>query len=72
MSGLLAIEGVKNPTASCGASSKEKTLMGVATPIPRLPLIPAASNRVFWLFPIMRSAMTGRLDMHDDIADGKF
>jgi hypothetical protein len=26
--------------------------MGVATPIPRFPFIPAASNRVFWLFPI--------------------
>jgi hypothetical protein len=26
--------------------------MGVATPIPRFPFIPAASYRVFWLFPI--------------------
>ncbi len=43
---------MKNPAASCGVSSKEKALTGIATSIPRLPFIPAASYTVFWLVPI--------------------
>jgi hypothetical protein len=44
---------VKNPAVSCGVSSKEKALMGVAAHIPRLPFIPVSSYRVFWLFPMI-------------------
>lgn len=44
---------MKNPTARCGASSKEKALTEVATPIPYLPFITVASYRIFWLFPII-------------------
>jgi hypothetical protein len=43
---------VKNPAASCGASSKEKANRGLLPPNPRLPFIPAASYGGFWLFPI--------------------
>ena len=44
---------VKNPATRRGASSKEKALMEVATPIPHLSsFTPASSYRVFWLFPI--------------------
>ncbi|MFA9405261.1 MAG: copper chaperone PCu(A)C [Anaerolineales bacterium] len=44
---------MKNPTASCGVSSKEKAFADVATPLPCLPFIPAANYRVFWLIPII-------------------
>jgi hypothetical protein len=47
------MKAVKNPAVCCGASSKEKALMGDATLIPRSRLIPAASYRAFWLFPII-------------------
>jgi len=42
---------VMNTAAHCGASSKEKALLRVATPVPRLPFNLGASYRVFCFFP---------------------
>jgi hypothetical protein len=50
---------VKNPAASCGASSKEKTFWGLLPPNPRWPFLPAANwglrqavGSITWLFPV--------------------
>jgi hypothetical protein len=48
---------VKNPAASCGASSKEKANMGAVAPKNPLAIHPAASCGVFWLFPINRTKL---------------
>jgi hypothetical protein len=45
-------EASEEPRSSLRGFSKEKAIMGVATPIPRFPFIPATSYRVFWFFPI--------------------
>ncbi len=42
-------------------SIKEKDCMVMSTPIPRLPFIPEANYRVFWIFPIRRgTALLGQ------------
>jgi hypothetical protein len=43
---------IEEPTASYGASSKEKAIMRLLPPKPRLPFLLTASCCVSWLFPM--------------------